>query len=223
MSIDFRGISSGRRYALAVRYSTDLLTRAGNVWLEVIKTQTQALASIKQPPTARKENIMGKYFRKCRTVEELKKEYKRLVFLYHPDKGGDTKTMQEINAEYDTVFEFLKNKHTNAEGEFYEKETDETANIYKDIINKLIRLKNVSIEICGSWIWVTGDTFSYKGYLKNDCGFKWSNKKKAWYWHSGDFKKWGKKTFTLDEIRLKYGSDKISGENDEEEKRLREA
>ena len=40
-----------------------------------------------------------KYFTNVRTLEELRKEYKRLVKQYHPDNGGDTETIKEINAE----------------------------------------------------------------------------------------------------------------------------
>lgn len=42
-----------------------------------------------------------KYFTNCTTLEDLKKEYRRLTMLHHPDRGGDTATMQAINAEHD--------------------------------------------------------------------------------------------------------------------------
>lgn len=45
-----------------------------------------------------------KYFTICKTLDELKKEYRRLAMIHHPDVGGDTATMQAINAEYDAVF-----------------------------------------------------------------------------------------------------------------------
>ena len=41
-----------------------------------------------------------KYFASFYTVEDVKKEYKRLAMANHPDRGGDTATMQEINAQY---------------------------------------------------------------------------------------------------------------------------
>ncbi len=52
-----------------------------------------------------------KYFTICKTLDELKKEYRRLAMLHHPDVGGDTATMQAINAEYDAVFPALKLAH----------------------------------------------------------------------------------------------------------------
>lgn len=49
-----------------------------------------------------------KYFTNCTTLEALKKEYRRLCMLHHPDRGGDTATMAAINEEYDAVFPALK-------------------------------------------------------------------------------------------------------------------
>ena len=38
------------------------------------------------------------WFSKVKTLEDLKKEYKKLAMQYHPDRlGGDTAKMQQIN------------------------------------------------------------------------------------------------------------------------------
>ena len=49
-----------------------------------------------------------KYFSGVNSLEALKREYKRLALENHPDRGGDTATMQEINSEYDAAFSRLK-------------------------------------------------------------------------------------------------------------------
>ena len=41
-----------------------------------------------------------KWFQNPKTLEELKKQYKRLAMQHHPDIGGNVRDMQEINAEY---------------------------------------------------------------------------------------------------------------------------
>jgi curved DNA-binding protein CbpA len=41
-----------------------------------------------------------KWFNDCQTLEEVKAQYKKLAKQYHPDLGGDTSTMQQINTEY---------------------------------------------------------------------------------------------------------------------------
>ena len=49
-----------------------------------------------------------KYFTNCKTLNELKAEYRRLVMIHHPDRGGDEETMKAINNEYDERFPILK-------------------------------------------------------------------------------------------------------------------
>lgn len=52
-----------------------------------------------------------KFFVNCNTLEELKKEYRRLAMIHHPDVGGDTTTMQAINAEFEAVFPIFRIKY----------------------------------------------------------------------------------------------------------------
>lgn len=51
------------------------------------------------------------YFKNVNTLEELRKQYKELLKIHHPDNGGNVAQMQEINAEYDKLFKVLKNRH----------------------------------------------------------------------------------------------------------------
>lgn len=147
------------------------------------------------------------------TVEQLKAEYKKLAMKHHPDRGGNTSDMQEINNEYDILFAKLKNIHATAEGKTYKanKETTETPEEFKNIINSLINLKGINIELCGSWLWLTGNTREHKEKLKG-LHFKWSKSKCAWYYHSNDYRKSSRKTYSLEEIRDLYGSETIKAE-----------
>lgn len=65
-----------------------------------------------------------KYFSGVNSLEALKAAYKRLALENHPDRGGDTAVMQEINAEYDAAFSRLKVAHNLAHPE---QRTEETA------------------------------------------------------------------------------------------------
>ena len=43
--------------------------------------------------------------------DDLKKAYRRLAMLHHPDRGGSVETMKAINNENDAIFEILKSEH----------------------------------------------------------------------------------------------------------------
>ena len=152
-----------------------------------------------------------KYFNKPKSLEELKQQYKKLAMQYHPDCGGSTEAMQTVNAEYDDLFEILKNIHTNIKGETYQTttETTKTPEEFKDIINQIIHFEGCQIEIIGSWLWVSGATFQYKSILK-ELKFTWCNNKKAWTFHTDNYKKKSKKQYSLDTIREMWGSQQVA-------------
>lgn len=154
------------------------------------------------------------WFNSPKTIEELKQQYKRLALTHHPDVGGDNESMKEINAEYDTLFARLKDVHQAADGNIYtaKASTKETANQFRDIIDKLIHMANINIEICGSWVWVTGQTYQYKETLKG-IGFKFSKQKTAWYYHGEGYRKHNSKTYSLEEIRYLFGSETVNRES----------
>ena len=96
------------------------------------------------------------YFKNCGTLEELKKQYRRLAMKYHPDCGGSTGIMQAINAEHDALFETLKKQHNASADEYHQ--TTETAAEFRDIIEALLKFGEIVVELCGSWVWVSGNT-----------------------------------------------------------------
>jgi len=51
-----------------------------------------------------------KYFNAIKTLDELKTEYRRLAKENHPDHGGDSEVMKEINAEFDLLFRVIEKK-----------------------------------------------------------------------------------------------------------------
>ena len=145
-----------------------------------------------------------KYFTNITTLDDLKKAYRRLAFTNHPDRGGDVATMQAINAEYEQLHELLKNQHNSGADEYHQ--TTETAAEFIQIINVLVRMGGLEIELCGSWLWIGGNTREHKGGLKT-AGCRWSSNKKLWYWHHEEAgRKWRKGNTTMQEIRRKYGS-----------------
>lgn len=146
-----------------------------------------------------------KWFILCKCLEDVKKRYHELIKKHHPDIGGDTATMAEINNQYEIAFERLKNVRRAATGETYNKESNETAAEYRDIIEGLLHIPGIMIEIIGTWIWITGETKPVKEELKK-VGFAFSAKKAAWYWHSEEYSKRRGKNYTMDDLRQKWGS-----------------
>jgi len=49
-----------------------------------------------------------KYFIGIRSLAELKKEYRRLAMQNHPDRGGDTKVMQDIIRQFEILYDRMK-------------------------------------------------------------------------------------------------------------------
>lgn len=50
-----------------------------------------------------------KYFKNVNSLAELKTQYKALAMKHHPDCGGTTEAMQEVNNEFDMLFVVYKN------------------------------------------------------------------------------------------------------------------
>lgn len=148
------------------------------------------------------------FFSGCSSLEELKKKYKELALLHHPDRGGDTRTMQLLNEEYSKII-----KSSNFE--FKNEEEREDYLIYPDVINKLVVLEGLIIEVIGRWVWVSGNTFTHREALK-EIGLNYARKKQMWYYRPPHEKCENHKTMDIDAIRKKYGSDIISGKTKEE-------
>ena len=148
-----------------------------------------------------------KYFKNPQTLEDLKQQYRELAFRYHPDKGGTDEAMKAINNEYDELFEVLKDVHRTQAGETFTSKnpSNETADQFKDLINELMRMDEITIEIIGCFAWVTGNTKPYREKLK-ELKFQWHSTKKAWYLKPEDYKRRSRKEYDLDEIRNMYGT-----------------
>lgn len=143
---------------------------------------------------------MRKWFTNVTTIEELRKRYRELLKMYHPDnESGSVEVTQEINAEYDLVFSILS-KEEHSDSQSYTQEENEQ---FKAILNAIIGY-NITIEVIGSWIWCF-NCYAYKDQLKS-LGFTWCCKKKAWVFHDGEYHRHHKKEIPLIHIRAKYGS-----------------
>lgn len=144
------------------------------------------------------------------TKEELNQVYKKLAVKYHPDKNpSGLELMKVINAAY----EFLKGldkteyTHTDENNAYNYSESLET------VINEIKKMTGIIIEICGNWIWLSGQTKPYKEQLKA-LGCLWAAKKLQWYYRPPEHKSSNnRKSWEMDDIRNKYGSSIINADD----------
>ena len=145
-----------------------------------------------------------KWFNDCTTLDEVKSAYKKLAKQYHPDLGGDTATMQEINKEYAFASaRAIKGANLSEDETEHEILSSEQ---YRNAIEQIIHLDGITIELVGYWIWVTGNTYPVRATLK-EAGFFFGSKKVAWYFRTAEYKVSRSSGKSLDEIKTKYGSE----------------
>ena len=164
------------------------------------------------------------YFNDVNNLNELKSRFRQLAFKLHPDKGGNAKEFSAMQQEYEVVYRQLKrneeqsNRNTDADrrstiwedlrrkyhkgpttgpkaGPTKRKKAHKLDDDgYFNIIEVLIHLDGIIIEQCGSWLWLSGNTWRPADAACN-------NRRKRGY-------------RTMAYIRKKYGSVKITAEEE---------
>ena len=163
--------------------------------------------------------MKNSYFNGLSTAAEINRVYKVLAPMFHPDNGGSLETMQELNRQRSAALAALEQGET-ITGETVQElpaaviglpeKSETTTNLVqamKDLIDKAQQIPGVHLELCGSWLWATGETRPVKDDLKG-LGFRWSKNKAAWYWRdpATPYRRRGKRKYSMDEIRDRHGS-----------------
>ena len=117
------------------------------------------------------------YFENVTSLNDLKKEYRKLAKQYHPDcnSTNTNQTMKDINRQYKLLFEQLK--HTKKNTTDNENNQYENVHTFMNIINELIKYENMNIDIVSSWLWIDGNTYEIKDKSK-ETGSKLSKNKR---------------------------------------------
>lgn len=147
------------------------------------------------------------------TDVEITTAYRYAAAKYHPDRNpAGLEMMKLINVAYEILKAQDLSKITKASfAENYD--YGETIN---KALNAIIALTGLSIEICGAWVWVGGNTKEHREILKQ-TGFLWSPKKNLWYFRPETHKSHNRGTWSMDEIRSIYGQKPV---NSAEQKQL---
>jgi hypothetical protein len=138
--------------------------------------------------------------------EDIKKAYRQAAKKYHPDISKNSEEiMKLVNEAYEIL---LQNVNSFRVKGVSEKKNGINLDMFNEILTKL-KMPGLKIEICGTWLWISGDTYNYKEYIKK-AGCKWSSKKKMWYWYPhASYKKLTKRDWSIKEIRERFGSETI--------------
>jgi hypothetical protein len=152
------------------------------------------------------------FFYGLSTEEEIKARFKDLAKQYHPDLGGCVETMKEINNQYDKALTCIHERSGKSITEIEDllRESIEVRNK----LSEIIKIPGIFVEVCGNWIWVTGETKIAKELLKS-AGFMWASKKLAWYWRRKEdcYRRFKHESWSLDRIREKHGSQFVNKMN----------
>ena len=140
------------------------------------------------------------------SIEDLRQAYLRQVIRLHPNRHEEDEALYwreqflQMCAEYEISLKKL--------GAAAGSKTEE--NTLKEKIDAIVGFAGVEINIAGCWLWLSGDSYPYRHNLSL-LGFRWSKKKKAWYWGL-TMRKGGRvkaKHRNLDEIYEAYGRERI--------------
>lgn len=146
------------------------------------------------------------WFEDCHTVEEIQSKYHKLAKRYHPDLGGDTRTMQDINVAYENACKYYVRYNNPERTQRYYSWSDTVNENIRLIISQLVKLQGITVEVCGWWIWVGGNTRAVKEQLKI-LGLRFSGKKQMWYYAGVPAN--SHRRYSMDEIRSMYGSNVV--------------
>jgi len=135
----------------------------------------------------------------------LKEAFRKARSKYHPDRNpAGLEMMKAVNLAY----AFLK-KLTDADETVATEGTGfDFGEAMNNAINAVIDMEGVLIEICGNWIWLSGNTRDHKDSIKA-AGFYWASKKMMWYFRPADYKSSSRGGYSIDDIREKFGSDTV--------------
>lgn len=179
-------------------------------------------------------------------IDAARKTYRELAIKFHPDRNPalGQEPMKALNEAYEQKLKHLDGKSyqaynatTNAHEERTYKYEGDFERWVMDIIQYAINLRACETEICGLWLWVSGDKDTTKALQKpkeegaedtrpywldasgeSEIRFQWSKAQKRWYldfrqYLTGATQKSRRHSkWTMDDIRSRHGSVKLKDE-----------
>lgn len=171
----------------------------------------------------RKEQIIES-LKNAINPDQLRKIFRDLAFVCHPDCGGTNEGMRVLIEQYERILRAFSGQsfmRKNRAGEYYEKKYEYNSDLERDIAEKLQVFvstfpADVEIEVRGTWVYLFGNTKPHAARLgKKGFGMRWKAQDLEWQWHSEfepKFKTFaGYKSQTKEQIRARYGAESHTG------------
>lgn len=152
------------------------------------------------------------YFSLEMTAEEAKALYRKLAVQMHPDKNKDKDSAHLEFIRLQNAYEaYLKGKLC-----YTSKQASDEVSVLDAFIKANEFIENwvgCTIELTGSWIWISGATYPHRTELKS-MGFVFSKNKTKWWKAPSELKKTGKRGTNFDKIKATYGYSAVTiGDN----------
>lgn len=144
--------------------------------------------------------------------DTVKKAYRQACSKFHPDRNpAGIEMMKAVNAAYEVLKDFTGKANPDS--------TEDYGNSLNAAIEFALALAGIMVEVCGAWVWLSGDTKVHREALKDSKhslpdgnGYRWAPKKKMWYYRPSEWSSWGRGSWTMDDIRAEHGSTKVQNE-----------
>ena len=154
-----------------------------------------------------------RYFADCKTLDQGKKVYRKLLLEVHPDSGGDEKACKDLIRQFEmflrrAVYEVVAEEQYKHTGKRYNRFENEMDDYWYTQLQAVMGL-NVRVEVIGSWIWIF-DSSPLDVLTLSYYDFTYSKKHEGWFWANWNkgpynYRFKGNKNFTMGELRDLWG------------------
>ena len=160
------------------------------------------------------------FFHPGMSRDDIKAHYRELAKIHHPDLGGNTADMQELNNQYAKAMDAATREEMPGRSEAsytHQAATNETIRAKMEEATRMMsQFPHLSIEVCGYWLWVHG---THKGdpaipALKA-AGYRWACNKALWYFATIPTSQHGK-AWSMEHIRDQHGSEYVQRQTQDE-------
>ena len=146
----------------------------------------------------------------CTTIKEVEQRYQELSVVFK-NQDEMLKTLRDEFSALISVLNLVRSSEVVKKKAIVSEKTVEAVKEKATVSEKISELQEkvdpagLHLEICGTWLWVTGKTFQVKDALK-ELGFRYSANKFSWYYRQEDHRSPNQEPIPLEMIREKYGT-----------------